>query len=671
MGIPSYFSTIKKKYARNAGEWLLPVLPNSVTCKHLYVDLNGVVHTCAFRVVSQYEKQLLSAHTHLPFKELQAMVAERADELFAEVVQPQVFGAVLSEVQSLLDTVQPTDLCYLALDGVAPRAKMEQQRQRRHRAVADKSLEQAVYNKHKQAFLRGSLWDSNCVTPGTTFMEALSSFLHAELPTLACGACVVELSDSSRCGEGEHKIMAHLRGCSTVFQPGESVVLHGQDADLIMLAFSFLSVHGMSIPFYLLRDCADHRPAKRERQGEESPSPRPSTRTESPVPVTLDVQSHWVYTPAHRELNVHFLSTNALMRCVLRHMESYGDVYSEAERPFIIRDYVALCFLLGNDFLPHSPTLSIQDKGIDTLFEAYVPLRKACGGYLVKTVEREGCAPEAHWNVSLFVSVLNKLTQQEDYLAGRLHTNTLQKRKWMLQQQRYPRDNEGTRSSVEARQPGNHRQMVYTLEHELRHLQTLPPSFWVVDDRVLAGTPNWKARYYTEIERVRNMADVHLMCRNYVSGLFWSLQYYMYGCWSTVWYYPHLSAPLFSNILYYVQQPRVNMNRLVKRDTRWQYTPVAQLLTVMPKESLEKYVYKSQTDATKSRTLSQANQDKEQGHAHTQAKRLPVHPLSYRLVPFSKRFRWECPVRLPCVDDAMVLAMQQNGVGVGAASGTS
>lgn len=660
MGIPSYFSTIKKKYARNAGEWLLPVLPNSMTCKHLYVDLNGVVHTCAFRVVGEYEKHLLSTHAHLPFKELQAMVAKRADEMFVEVVQPQVCRAVLTEVQALLDTVQPTDLCYLALDGVAPRAKMEQQRQRRHRSVADRSLEQSVYNKHKQAFLRGSLWDSNCVTPGTAFMEALSSFLHAALPTLTCGACVVELSDSSQCGEGEHKIMAHLRECSAVFQPCESVVLHGQDADLIMLAFSFLSVHGMSIPFYLLRDSTDQRHVKKEKPGMKSARPQTLASTSS-LSVALDVQSNWMYTPAHSALNVQFVSTNVLMRCVLRHMESYGDVYSEAERPFVIRDYVAMCFLLGNDFLPHSPTLSIQDKGIDTLFEAYVPLRKVSGGYLVKTVEREECAPEAHWNISLFVNIMNKLAQQEDYLAGRLHTNTLQKRKWMLQQQRYPRDTECTTTpSGDVAQPANHRHMMYTLEHELRHLQTLPPSFWAVDDRVLAGTPNWKTRYYTEIERVRNMADVHLMCRNYVSGLFWSLQYYMYGCWSTMWYYPHLSAPLFSNVLYYLQQPRINMNRMVKRDTRWKYTPLAQLLTVMPKESLEKYVYVEQAHTPTSQPQKE-NQDKA-----TQAKRLPVHPLSYRLVPFSKRFRWECPVRLPFVDDAMVLAMQQTDV---AASG--
>lgn len=663
MGIPSYFSTIKKKYAKNLGEWLLPTLPNSVLCKHLYVDLNGVVHTCAHRVVNKYEKHLIATHRHVAFRQLQTLVQEQADRIFDTVLQPQIFGAVFTELQALLNTARPTDLCYLALDGVAPRAKMEQQRQRRHRAVADKSLEQTVYSRHKQAFLRGALWDSNCVTPGTKFMDALSAYLHSRLSDFECGACVVELSDSSQCGEGEHKIMEHMRACgdpnptvASANQPVQSYVLHGQDADLIMLAFTFLSSHGCHIPFYLLRDRTEMRRNKKATADADAIEAEQEKGSSSTTDRTLGKLcfDNWMYTTPKKltQLNVQFLSTNALMKCVLRHMESYGDIYAEHEKPNVIRDYVALCFLLGNDFLPHSPTLSIQDKGIDTLFETYVPLRKASGGYLTYTHTNDDAPPETHWNTHLFVAILHKLVQQEDYLAGRLHTNTLQKRKWMLQQQRYPKD------QPQPDHQSSHKIFTYTLEHELRHLQTLPPSFWQTDDKVLAGTPDWKSRYYTEIERVRNMADVHLMCRNYVAGLFWSLQYYVSGCWSTMWYYPHLSAPLFSNVLYFLQQPLVNINRLVRRDTRWHYTPLAQLLTVMPKESLDKYVYCRFVSVNN----KSARQNTETTSNHPPGIQLPAHPLSYRLVPFSKRFRWECPVRLPFVDDARVLRMQKEMV---------
>ena len=673
MGIPSYFSTIKKKYAKQANEWLTLTLPNNVSCKHLYVDLNGIVHTCAYRVVNQYEKHLIHTHRHIAFQTLQEMVSEQADDITHSILQQQIFDAVAVEIQALITMTQPTHLCYLALDGVAPRAKMEQQRQRRHRSVADKSLEQSVYNRHKQPYLRGVLWDSNCVTPGTLFMEALSDYLHSCLDTFECEGDV-QLSDASECGEGEHKIMEHMRmsgdpNANSDSTMVHSYILHGQDADLIMLAFSYLASYGTHIPFYLLRDRTDVRQNQKQNKHTNETTEGGSniitkTKTATTLETTL-VLEKWLYSDGGANtpfLNVQYLNTNVLMKCVLRHMESYGDIYSEDEKPHIIRDYVALCFLLGNDFLPHSPTLSIQDKGIDTLFEAYVPLRKANGGFLTlsslspKKMEHndEQSVSQTQWNMSLLFGILNKLAQQEDYLAGRLHSNTLQKRKWMLQQQRYPKEQQhqtvDLSSEPTSTQP-HYKNHKYSLEHELRHLQTLQPSFWKTDDKVLAGTPGWKSRYYKEIERVRNMKDVHLMCKNYVAGLFWSLQYYIHGCWSTMWYYPHLSAPLFSNILFFLQQPRVNMNRLIPRHIHWNYSPVAQLLTVMPKPSLDKYVYNRFVNASTKKTHGQPDSGDNAPPF--------VHAMSYRLVPFSKRFRWECPVRLPFVDDSNVLRLQQ------------
>ena len=148
-----------------------------------------------------------------------------------------------------------------------------------------------------------------------------------------------------------------------------------------------------------------------------------------------------------------------------------------------------------------------------------------------------------------------------------------------------------------------------------------------MDDKVFAGTPGWKRRYYTEVERVRNMQDVHEMCRTYAEGLYWTLQYYFHGCWSTSWYYPYLSAPLFSNLAHTLAQPRTNVNRLVRRDAQWTCTPLEQLRLVLPRTSFVRCV----ADAAPAEDVWGAC------------------PSSYRLVPFSKRFRWECGVRLPWV----------------------
>ena len=118
-----------------------------------------------------------------------------------------------------------------------------------------------------------------------------------------------------------------------------------------------------------------------------------------------------------------------------------------------------------------------------------------------------------------FGQIVHKLMQQEDYLAGRLHNNILQKRKWMLQKQRHPKvkcNNQDT-SHVE-------NNTCITLKHDLRYMQTLPPSHWTIDDKVLPGTQQWKKRYYMEVEKMTNMHDVHDMCKAYCAGLFWTLQ---------------------------------------------------------------------------------------------------------------------------------------------------
>ena len=48
----------------------------------------------------------------------------------------------------------------------------------------------------------------------------------------------------------------------------------------------------------------------------------------------------------------------------------------------VIDDFVLVCILVGNDFLPHSPTLDIAEGAMDTIFETYRNLLMSEGGYL-------------------------------------------------------------------------------------------------------------------------------------------------------------------------------------------------------------------------------------------------------------------------------------------------
>lgn len=58
----------------------------------------------------------------------------------------------------------------MAIDGVAPRAKLNQQRSRRFRSAKD--MAEATKDMPKKE--GAAVFDSNCITPGTEFMARVS-----------------------------------------------------------------------------------------------------------------------------------------------------------------------------------------------------------------------------------------------------------------------------------------------------------------------------------------------------------------------------------------------------------------------------------------------------------------------------------------------------------------
>lgn len=172
--------------------------PNGSENDCLYLDMNGIVHPC----------------THPEGK-----AAPKTEE--------DMMMEVFKYTERVVNMARPRKVLLMAIDGVAPRAKMNQQRSRRFRAADEakkKAQEREEVIKEWEAmgkelsdeYKNEKAWDSNAITPGTPFMDLLASALRYwvayKMNTDPGWANLqVIISDASVPGEGEHKIMDFVR----------------------------------------------------------------------------------------------------------------------------------------------------------------------------------------------------------------------------------------------------------------------------------------------------------------------------------------------------------------------------------------------------------------------------------------------------------------------------
>ena len=142
-----------------------------------------------------------------------------------------------------------------AVDGCAPRAKMNQQRARRFRS-AEEALEARQKAEREGKPVADGAFDSNCITPGTPFMarlqEHLEHFVMLKLSQDPAWRKVTVILDGHECpGEGEHKILDYIRACK--HDPDYDIntrhCMYGLDADLMVLGLLTHEPH-----FCLLRE---------------------------------------------------------------------------------------------------------------------------------------------------------------------------------------------------------------------------------------------------------------------------------------------------------------------------------------------------------------------------------------------------------------------------------
>ncbi|CAK9779952.1 unnamed protein product [Cutaneotrichosporon oleaginosum] len=386
MGVPALFRWLSKKYPKivyrvqedtptkirkDDGEIVeVPVRyesenPNGFEVDNLYLDMNGIVHPC----------------THPEGRP----APETEEEMMVEVFR---------YTERVVNMARPRKVLMMAIDGVAPRAKMNQQRSRRFRSAQEaqeKEIErqeaikmyEAMGNPVSEETKNKKAWDSNAITPGTPFMDLLSKSLKywvaMKLSTdPGWKDLKVIISDASVPGEGEHKIVDWIRRQRShpTWNANTSHAMYGLDADLIMLG---LATHEPI--FRILREDVFAQGNNRGPQTcsncgkighikvncKQPKKVKDPNEVEKAVPVDpkpfiwLDVNVLREYLAV--ELNV-------------------PNVPFKFDQELAIDDWIFMIFFVGNDFLPHLPSLEIREGAIDKLLEIWRNELPRMGGYL-------------------------------------------------------------------------------------------------------------------------------------------------------------------------------------------------------------------------------------------------------------------------------------------------
>ena len=506
MGVPGFFQFLLKQYKKYGfvinkdklqqicDQILLDEINNM---DYFLIDANCLIHPVCFKVI-----------------------AENPDSSDNDNLENKMMNAVLDYMDKIISYVNPKLAVYIAIDGVAPVAKIKQQRSRRFKSVADKMMWDRIKKKHNKPI--HAHWNNNAITPGTEFMVKLNNKICEWAKTYKFP---IIYSSCFTPAEGEHKLLQFIREKNE----NNSYLIYGLDADLIHLA---LSTNSEKI--FLLREANE------------------INRNESKEVlnyISIKIMRACIVNTMKEYLDKEVLNYNTL-----NNMNNNKLAGFQLDNNSIINDFIFMCYFLGNDFLPHIPSLDIHNGGIEYLIINYA---KTMHQYIIEnnTLEYIVDIKNMQINNKFLNEFLNKLASNEMKILSDNYNKP--KRRMMCDGDLY--------------------------EKEVFKIDNLQ---FKVEDPIMLGNgelSEYRLRYYSyywgvEPDEVEEFSKK--LVANYMVGIKWVTMYYFDKCPSWSWYYPFEHPPFISDIAKY----NINLNK-VKFDVGKPILPFMQLLAVLPPQS--------------------------------------------------------------------------------------
>jgi 5'-3' exonuclease len=476
MGIPAYFSYIVK----NHPEIIRRLLQNDMQIDNFYLDSNSIIYDCVHNID----------------------LDEITDTIAVSIIQK-----VIQKIEEYIKLINPTNIIYIAFDGVAPVAKLDQQRDRRY-----KSWYQGTIMRQIDKTKKPDPFNTTSITPGTKFMHSLNKIIsnHFGINKDKYKAKDIFVSTSDIPGEGEHKIFEFIRTSALVKEESTNIV-YGLDADLIMLAMNHLPVNNQ---IYLFRE-----------------TPHFIKSIDSSL---LPNETYLLDIPEFSKIVSETMNNG----------NSKGK-----QRTY---DYILLCFFLGNDFMPHFPSINIRTGGVDKMLNAY----KATIGDS-NEVLCDGNSID--WkNMRKVIKFLADFEEQ--------HIKTEMKSRDRREKMHHPNE---------------------TPEQVYAKFDAIPTYERELEKYINPFKEGWQDRYYKALFNMEIPIDEERkkqICLNYLSGLEWTMKYYTSGCYDWRWSYNYSYPPLLIDLIKYVPYFETEF---IKKKPANPVAPLVQLCYVLPKANLE------------------------------------------------------------------------------------